>query len=169
MNQIQKLIPRERKYIISILISLLIISISILSLIKINFIKEESNYIANKGIIDLKNWNMDEEEIIKLDGEWEFYSGEFYTSKDELNKEIKKYVKVPGSWESYLDGKGLENISGTYRLNIKLPEDMIYGLKAKTIRLANRIYINGVEVANVGNPSLMEKSFKPGSQYNIGI
>ncbi|NLC02952.1 MAG: response regulator, partial [Tissierellia bacterium] len=169
MNQIQKLIPRERKYIISILISLLIISISILSLIKINFIKEESNYIANKGIIDLKNWNMDEEEIIKLDGEWEFYSGEFYTSKDELNKEIKQYVKVPGSWESYLDGKGLENISGTYRLNIKLPEDMIYGLKAKTIRLANRIYINGVEVANVGNPSLMEKSFKPGSQYNIGI
>lgn len=171
MLDIDKLIPKKKKgkYIISIIFSGIIIALAIASLLKINYFKEESNYKANNGVIDLRNWNMDKENIIKLDGYWEFYSGVFFTSKEEVDDDIKQYVKVPGSWESYLDGKGLENGSGTYRLVIKVPEDKMYGIKAKTIRLANRIYLNGTEVASVGNPSLDKKMLKPGSHYNIGI
>lgn len=157
------------KYIISIVISIIILCLVISSLLTINFGKEQANYIAEKGILDLRNWKKDEEKIIKLDGEWEFYSGVLLEPKEELDHTIRQYVKVPGSWESYLNEEGSTDGSGTYRLIIKVPEDGGYGIKARTIRVANRIYLNGEKVAHAGNPSLNKNDAKAGSKYNIGI
>lgn len=157
------------KYIIAIIFSVIIVSIAIGSLFGINYGEKEAKYIAEKGVIDLRDWKMDEEKIVNLDGDWEFYSGVFLESKEDINEDNKQYIKVPGSWESSLHGKGLENGSGTYRLVIRVPEDRIYAIKARTIRVANRIYLNGKEVASAGNPSLDINYLKAGSKYNVGI
>lgn len=159
----------KTKYMISIMISTMIICIVAINIFRINFYKEESIYKAKEGILDLRDWKSENGEIIKLDGEWEFYSGKLIESKEDFNKEIKEYINVPGSWETNLKGEGLKNGSGTYRLIIKVPEDGVYGIKARTIRIANRIYLNGKEVANAGNPSINRNNLKAGSRYNIGI
>lgn len=159
----------KSKHIIAIIFSITIISLAIISLLKINYGEKKASYIAEKGVIDLRDWEINDQEIIDLDGDWEFYSGVFFNSKEELNEDMKDYIKVPGSWESSLKGKGLENGSGTYRLIIKVPEDRTYAIKARTIRVANRIYLNDKEVASVGNPSLDMNNLKAGSQYSIGM
>lgn len=169
MDNHKKLVPKKDKfkYVASITVSMLIILLTIGIILVINFGKEESRYIAEKGVLDLRTWNKDK--IIELDGEWEFYSGKLIKSEEEFNEEIKEYIKVPGSWESYLKEEGLKNGSGTYRLIIKVPEDGVYGIKSRTIRVANRIYLNGKEVAHVGNPSVNIDNLKAGSKYNIGV
>ena len=158
-----------RKLLISIIISIAIFSFTTLSIFKINYGKEEQNYKAQKGIMDLENWETDKEKIIDLDGEWEFYSGVLLEPGEKLDNMVEEYVKVPGSWESYLNEEGSTSGSGTYRLIIRVPEDRLYGIKARTIRVANRIYLNGEEVAHAGNPSLDRNQAKAGSQYNLGI
>lgn len=159
----------ETKYIISIVISIIILCLVISNLLRINFPDQENNHIAEKGVLDLSDWKIAEERIIELDGEWEFYSGVLLQPGEEFNETLKQYVKVPGSWESYLKGDGLKNGSGTYRLIIKVPEDRVYAIKSRTIRVANRIYLNGEEVANAGNPSVERSYLEPDSKYNIGV
>lgn len=159
----------KKGYAISIIISISIITLVLVNIIKINYMKEESKYMAKEGILDLRNWKMDKEKILKLDGQWEFYPGKLIKPEENFSEESKEYVDVPGSWSSYLSGEGLENGSGTYRLTIMVPEDMIYGIKTKTIRFSNRIYFNGEEISHVGNPSLDKNDFRRDSKYNIGV
>lgn len=109
-----------------------------------------------------------------MDGEWEFYPGVLLRPNANENifeehSQIKKYIDVPGSWESSLDNDGNAEGAGTYRLIIQLPKDDNYGIKSRTIRLSNRIYLNGEEVSSVGNPSIEEESYKPESKYKMGF
>lgn len=158
----------KTKHIIAMIISLAIMLIVAINIYKINFDIEEGKYPAEEGILDLQSWNMLDDKIIDLHGQWEFYSGVLIQPSEDFNQYQKQYVDVPGTWESYLKDDGLKNGSGTYRLTIKVPKDDLYGIKAKTIRLANRIYLNGEEATNAGNPSVDRKHFESESKYNIG-
>ena len=79
----------KSKYIIAIIFSITIISLAIISLLKINYGEKKASYIAEEGVIDLRDWKINDQEIIDLDGDWEFYSGVFFNSKEELNKADK--------------------------------------------------------------------------------
>lgn len=95
--------------------------------------------------------------IFCLLSEWEFYPN-VLINPNEGNfgnySNIRKYVNVPGSWESYLNEDGSANGSGTYRLKLILPRDDNYGMKTRTIRLSSRVFINGNDVIKMGNPSI---------------
>jgi len=59
--------------------------ISLLIIIGLNFscLKPKiDKFQANKGVIDLRNWNFERDGILKLDGEWEFYHGEVGKSRE---------------------------------------------------------------------------------------
>ncbi len=80
---------------------------------------------AQKGVLDLRNWNLAEHGILKLDGEWEFYPMELPDEKGELSEERMQYIKVPKSWNGfvYKDKKGetkeMAGVGyGTYHLKI---------------------------------------------------
>lgn len=155
----------EIQHIISITISIIIVLIVISNLLIINFPNQESKYIAKKGVLDIRDWKIDREGNIKLDGEWEFYPGVLLkpeeTKSDGFKKyeKIRKYVKVPGPWKDYLNEEGSSDGSGTYRIIVRVPEDEIYGIKTRTIRTASRIYLNGQEFASVGNLSINKTSY----------
>lgn len=148
----------ETKKHIGIILSAIIVVLVIGNLLNINYRQKEANFKVEKGVVDLSSWNIDGEEIIKLDREWEFYSGKLLHPKEDFHRQRKEYIEIPGSWESSLRGQGLENGCGTYRLRIRLREDGVYGIKSRTIRVANRIYLNGEEVTQAGNPSIDEKN-----------
>lgn len=159
----------EKRYITSIAISIIIIFLVIGNIININYRQKEPMYMAEKGVLDLRNWDLEGGKRIKLNGQWEFYPGRLIQPNEGFQDRPREYIKVPDSWESDLKSKDIGNESGTYRLVVKVPEDRIYAIKARTIRLSNRVYFNGEEVAHVGNPSLDKKNFRAGIRYNVGV
>jgi signal transduction histidine kinase len=84
--------------------------------------------LPKKGILDLRNYEFNEQWYLKLDGEWEFY-WESFIDPDKFAKDQPQeptlFVMVPGYWKDY--GHDTLDFSGegyaTYRLRIILPED----------------------------------------------
>lgn len=111
---------------------------------------------AINGILDLRNWDMSSGGAVKLNGEWEFYSG--LLSPDAFKNgqpEGKTLQKVPAKWSTYeINGKKLPaHGSATYRLRILLPaKGGSYGIKITCISAASRIFVDGRPVLACGNP-----------------
>lgn len=84
---------------------------------------------AEKGVLNLTDWDFQKDGRISLNGEWEFYYGELLTYEDFHNKENKPnmsgYIKVPGKWNGYsINGKNIDAMGyGTYRLKVKLSDE----------------------------------------------
>lgn len=159
----------RKKYIISIAISIIIVIFIAANIYRINYGSNESKYVAEEGVLNLEQWDIVNENLVKLEGEWEFYSGKHIDPEESFENEGREYVDVPGDWKTYLKGEGLENGSGTYRLTIKVPEDTTYGIKAKTIRTSHKIYLNGEQIAQMGNPSLSKDKLIAESRYQTGV
>lgn len=165
------------KYFSSIIVAILICTFVLYFILKINFFTPQNKLMVKDGVLDLQDWKGVNSQTIKLDGEWEFYPDVLINPENKTdainefdkNINIRKYVKVPSSWESYLNKEGSTEGSGTFRLIIKIPKDGSYGIKTKTIRSACRIYLNKEEVGVTGNPSIYRSEFKPGSKYKVGF
>ncbi len=112
---------------------------------------------AEKGIIDLTNWDFNNQNI-KLNGEWIYYPNIFLpdndlTSNDELYERI--YVKVPGTWKHnlYHEFKGKRVGYGSYYVKILLPENSgKYAMRIKDISSASKIFLNQKELGSIGKP-----------------
>lgn len=126
-----------------------------------------SNYIsaeasekpqAINGILDLTNWNWEQDETVSLDGEWEFYWQELLTPNDfhNLNGALQKeLLTVPRAWNTFvIDG---EELSGdgyaTYRLLIYNSSEQILGIKIPRIFTSYNLWVNGKLIASNGNVS----------------
>jgi signal transduction histidine kinase len=121
---------------------------------------------AINGILDLRQWEFTPSETndgtINLDGEWEFYWGEFYCSEDFANpnkkdeiERSKEYMKVPGTWH-----KGIHKSTGqefgsegfaTYRVIVKNNSNYAFThIKIRSVFSAYKMYVNGNLVNEVG-------------------
>ena len=133
--------------------------------------------LPEKGILDLRNFEFDEQWYLKLDGEWEFY-WENFVDADAFSKdpppEPTLFVNVPGYWKDYehetLDFKG-EGYA-TYRLRIILPRDFNseIGFDVPVFDAAFDLYLNRNLVWSNGKPGPSwdgsEPAYDPGSiQY----
>lgn len=108
---------------------LIIILLSPLILFSVSCSKPEqiaNNYPkAQKGILDLSNWDFKKDGTISLDGDWEFYWKHLYSPSEFTSGQIKptKYYNVPGYWNGLtidnekIDGEGY----ATFRLKIIHP------------------------------------------------
>ena len=140
-----------------------------------NYTGSAQGFYAEKGVIDLTGWDESLGKNAELNGEWKFYPnrfmypGDFGKENTGSGLDSYKYVKVPGNWNRYLNGKGSAEGAGTFSLLIKVPKDGIYGLKTKTIRTASRTYVNGIEVCHTGNPALTEDDFVTESRYKTAF
>lgn len=77
-----------------------------------------------KGVLDLRNWNFEEE--IELRGEFEFYFNELLTEEDFLKQREKiDYLQIPKIWNEFeYNGKKVGSFGfATYRLKILFPEN----------------------------------------------
>lgn len=109
---------------------------------------------AINGIMDLSSWDLNNESIVNLDGEWEFYYSQLLNSEDfQDNTLIDKgsYINVPSSWNKHeIDGEKLSGIGyATYRLIIKISDDTpsILGLKIPRMFTNYKIWSEGELIA----------------------
>lgn len=123
---------------------------------------KDSEQIIQNGTGMITEAQLQEKSNFQLDGQWSFYPNVLIAPDESLDayEEQRLVLDVPSNWKDFVE-PNKEGLSiGTYHTKIEVPIDQQYGLYIRTIRQANRIYINGEEVGGMGNPTEIAKDFK---------
>ena len=145
---------------------------------------------AEKGVLDLRNWDFseaglgDNDGILKLEGEWEFYWEEFLSLEEIKANDLclaggntekcksKTYIRFPTSWNG-LEFKNKEKSSGygyaTYRLKILSKTDSILSIHTGTTNTSYKLFIENEPLLESGKIGNSEITNKPGRKKQIGI
>ncbi|TDO95244.1 diguanylate cyclase (GGDEF)-like protein [Halanaerobium saccharolyticum] len=101
--------------------------------------------------LDLRNSNLSEN-IINLDGNWEFYWQELLQPGEFNQQSETEFVELPAAWNGYnLDGESLSgNGYATYRKTLNLKAGEQYGLKIPRIFTSYKLWLNGQQLASAG-------------------
>jgi two-component system sensor histidine kinase ChiS len=118
---------------------------------------------ARGGLLDAKQWDFENQGIVPLRGEWEFYENkllapqDFQTNETALEAE-RRIIHVPGGWKgAFGNGYG----AGTYRLRVLVSEPDLYSLRGKKIRMSSHIYMGESDLGGTGKPGLSADQFTP--------
>ncbi len=127
---------------------------------------KETEIPVKNGVADLRNTDIAEGKIYKLNGNWEFYYGKLLEPSDfsdTANLPEKEFIYVPKSWASQFSGKRYPAFgSATYRLKI-LANDSISQtiLICKRIFSAYKIWFNGRLLYQAGKPAISVSEYEP--------
>ncbi|MDD3394418.1 MAG: hypothetical protein PHG19_07220 [Anaerotignum sp.] len=107
---------KRRSHRILILLCGLIILTAVFS---IPYFTERQNHDlgAVNGILDLWDWNPENDGVLTLNGEWKFYWREFVDCV-QIDSDAT-VVQVPSVWKDYEGTDGIGFGYGTYALNVK--------------------------------------------------
>ncbi len=116
---------------------------------------------AIQGVLDMRKWDFTTNDIITLNGQWEFYPEHFLEPTSPNTPSIdrhKQYIQVPGNWkESFRTPQEFSPYQyGTYRLRILLPHEdahLSYGIRLQKVRSASALYVNGTLLEKMGQPA----------------
>ncbi len=122
---------------------------------------------AKNGVLDLHQWNFDQDGPVELTGEWEFYWSAHLAPEDfadSAKPQTTGLIKMPSVWNGYaVAGKKLTGDGfATLRLKVILgdgPNSM--ALKIMELMTACTVYVNGKTVATVGYPGRDKQSSIP--------
>jgi signal transduction histidine kinase len=123
-----------------------------------------------QGKLDLAEWSTNQNVLLKLTGEWEFYWQQLLTYDafyDDAALKPDMLVKVPSVWNAYnLNGKNLPGFGyATYRLKVEnAPEGEALAIRMPTVSTAYNLYINNTKIASNGRVAVDKEGFIPG--YN---
>ncbi|MGD8762652.1 MAG: 7TM diverse intracellular signaling domain-containing protein [Desulfobacteraceae bacterium] len=152
--------PSMQRRIIShdyciVALALLICSLLILSACR----NESTRRIAPeavKGVLDLTEWDLEKNGLVKLKGEWEFYWQQ-HLSPDELSKpttsQRAEFMQIPEYWNNYeIDGVELPGEGyATYRLVVRLGQKtQPLALRVMEISTASTLFVNGKHLISAG-------------------
>lgn len=109
---------------------------------------------AERGVLDLSNYDMASAGPCALDGTWEFYYRRFIAPGGFAAAVPDLYIPVPDSWNHHgFAAAGL----ATYRLRVRLGEkrspDELLSLRLDTVGTAYKLFVNGRIAAVVGKPT----------------
>ncbi|MFI2859306.1 sensor histidine kinase [Paenibacillus sp. JSM ZJ436] len=125
---------------------------------------------VQKGTLDLAETNFLHDEVIALDGEWEFYWNQFVdTESFTALSQQASYIQVPGNWLMDLDGnEHMAKGFATYRAVIhNIPDHKYFALKKANIRNASRVYVNGELLLEDGRASMTLKNSVAGNSSTV--
>jgi hypothetical protein len=127
---------------------------------------QREDHLIISGVVDATEAAYDQFPVISLDGDWNFYPGRFYTTRQLEHHEAESIpISVPDTWNSELE-TGAYGF-GTYELTVKLPAGHTYALGLKSIYTAYTLFINGKEVRQVGTPAEERNQYTPEFQPGV--
>ncbi|WP_342472112.1 ATP-binding protein [Metasolibacillus sp. FSL H7-0170] len=154
----------------------ILIAVSIIMLFVLVFFIGNQQYFWDDKKITVENGaaSITTEQLkrtTKLEGEWSFYPNELIAPNESLENYANNRitVRVPSDLSSYMEPNKEGLAVGTYYVKVEVPADGQYGLYINTIRQANRIFINGVDVGGKGLPArnLQEYKAESGDKYIV--
>jgi len=151
-------------------LSLFLFSISVVTIIVLwgFLVKKSSNSqpAAQKGVIDLRNWNFETNGPVLLNGEWEFFWQKRLNPAENFNETVRnpEYIHVPKLWNNHkIDGKNLSSKGfATYRLKILInPQEEKYSLFIKDIQTSHELFIDNEKFYSLGSLGKTEETTIP--------
>ncbi|WP_246628345.1 hybrid sensor histidine kinase/response regulator [Paenibacillus oenotherae] len=116
------------------------------------------------GMLDMRGLDLEQSSAINLDGEWQFYPGQFITH-EQIESEDNKFrtIQVPGDWGSVLNkDSGSSYGYGTYRLRILMnPLKQPVAFWLQSIQASSEVEINGVLTSHVGKLASNAHEYTP--------
>ncbi|MCE5173305.1 ATP-binding protein [Paenibacillus profundus] len=145
---------------------LLLAALTGLRFVWLSFQLPPEHPLAAQGVLDLRDWEFENQRSIALNGEWEFYPGRFLEQNDAeaFSLPSQSYVKVPGDWRSSVSDKGDSSYGyGTYRLRILTGGrlNQPYGFWIRNIQTSSMLFMNGQLLAKFGSPAEQAENYKP--------
>ncbi len=109
--------------------------------------------IAQKGVLELSNWDFEKDGNVSLEGEWSFYWQHFLHAENINDRGPSTFVKSPGMWRHAIVGdENLPRVGyGTLRLVVHLgkrPHSLM--LYVSDIHCEYEMEVNGKIVASRG-------------------
>lgn len=140
--------------------SLLLIGFLLLSLSSCHYRRFETKASdSQKGILDLRDWNLEEAAPFMLNGEWRFFWKQLVNPnrfREISAKESPKptgMIPVPSSWNGFklTDGNAGGKGFATYHLRILItPTSEVLAVRITDISTSYRLFINGRPAGGVG-------------------
>jgi serine phosphatase RsbU (regulator of sigma subunit) len=121
---------------------------------------------AKNGVMNLKDWDFEEDGVVNLIGEWSFYYNQLLEPSDWENgkPEMTGHINVPGAWNGYQAGDSALGPFGyaTYRLLI-ITDSVTGPLMFKTDAQvpAFRYYVNGKMAGKNGTIGTSRENMVP--------
>lgn len=121
---------------------------------------------AVNGVLDLTDWDWQQDGILPLNGQWEFYWHTLLTPDDFKDEEPilnRNLITLPRAWNKYeinrrkLTGAGY----ATFRLLIRHSTDQILGIKIPRIFTSYRLWANGELLSSVGQVAVDKDNATP--------
>jgi two-component system, LytTR family, sensor kinase len=129
--------------------------------------------VIDNGKVDLSMVDFNQNELVALNGNWEFYWNRLLTSQDFIDEkptQMDSIMKVPGTWDDRKVGTKVYPQHGvaTYRLRLNYPSTLKDpALRIKMVGTAYKLYVNGGLIAEVGKISDNPSDFKEGEESLI--
>lgn len=121
------------------------------------------NPSAQKGKIDLTNFDFNADPSIKLNGYWEFYEGALIkTYPNQLSSE-PTLIEVPDNWNKYASGKNIKHGMGyaSYRVLIQKRKSDKLSLLINDIGSSYKVWINNTLRLTAGRLDTLEENYLP--------
>ncbi|PQP84191.1 histidine kinase [Paenibacillus sp. PCH8] len=117
----------------------------------------------NKGVLDLRDWDLANASLISLDGEWEFFPHALISNRDtRISSHPSTWIQVPGDWRNTLPSSSSSFGYGTYRIRILLnPSVEEVTLWGQMIKASSTVEMNGTIVAKFGQLATHAEAYQP--------
>ncbi|MBF0237669.1 MAG: Hpt domain-containing protein, partial [SAR324 cluster bacterium] len=131
------------------------------------FLMAQSKPLAIRGVLDLRQWDFQQDEVVNLDGEWQFYWNQLLLPEDLETKQgrLSGYFKVPKSWNNYELEDGTKVTAegyGTFYLKILLPDKKpLLIFKIPDLGTAYELWINRQLSASAGEIGTTREHSRP--------
>ncbi len=128
---------------------------------------------AEKGVLDLRNWDFEMDGPVDLVGEYEFYWNQlidppdFYQNRASLQT---AFIEVPGAWNNfnYLGKEVPGDGYATYRLTVLLNSgDIDLAVKLLEMSTSHNLFINNQKLSSAGVVDKTANQAKPGIHPEI--
>lgn len=129
------------------------------------------------GVLDLRQWDFEQDGVVRLNGEWEFFWKQLLTSDDFAGTNppaMTGLITVPGSWRGYeVNGQYLGSHGyATYRLTVlidpaTLPEELLAVKIPVPLNTAHRLYVDGQLLGSAGQVGTTAEAMTPQSKPYI--
>ena len=120
----------------------------------------------NKGVLDLRNYNLQQNGYVYLSGDWEFYWNTLLTPESFKTDTFSNvsYFKWPGLWNGHIINGQKLNGQGyaTHRLRVLLPPGQeSLKIKLNRVETAYKLWANGVIISEVGKVGTSRSTMEP--------
>lgn len=119
-----------------------------------------------KGVLDLRDKQLNQNKLFILDGQWEFYPNLLLPSFNEQSQTTAppQYIQVPGNWRNAFSDKEKSAYGyGSYRLRVLVDKDkkQSFGLLLSGAQTSSEVYINGELLGSSGSPAKDKEHYTP--------